>query len=166
MAGKKDKPKYSNQVSVGTFIFYSIISFGIYELVWFYRSWKFFKEKEKTNISPFWRTVFAIFFINSLFKKMLEYAKKEGYKKEYSSIMRVWGWFIINMMARLPDPFWLISSFSFLFLLSPLNAMNYYLNKTEKKCQPRTKEWWHILLIVFCITWWILIILSFMIPEA
>ena len=71
--------KFSNITSTGKFIILSILSLGIYELVWMYRNWKFFKEKEKTDISPFWRAWFAIFFIYFLLKKILEYAKKEGY---------------------------------------------------------------------------------------
>ncbi len=66
-----ESDKFSNIVSPSKFIVLSILSFGFYELIWIYRNWKFFKEKEKLDISPFWRTVFAIFFIYSLFKKML-----------------------------------------------------------------------------------------------
>lgn len=53
-----DKKKYSNYVSESKFIFLSIITFGIYELVWAYRNWKLIKEKENLDIMPFWRVFF------------------------------------------------------------------------------------------------------------
>jgi hypothetical protein len=157
MAKKSETPKYSNQVSVTTFVFLSMISFGVYEIVWFYRCWKFFKEKERLDIEPFWRAIFAIFFINSLFNKIQGYARQEGYRDEYSSGWRTFFWFIIKLMSRLPDPYWLISTLTFLPLVAPLDAMNYYLNKTEKNCQPRKWKWWHIVLIIIAVLLWILI---------
>ena len=42
----QETQQYSNKISVEKFIFYLIISLGIYQIVWFYRNWKFFKEKE------------------------------------------------------------------------------------------------------------------------
>lgn len=152
----QESQQYSNKISVGKFIFYSIISFGIYEIVWFYRNWKFFKEKENLNISPFWRTIFAIFFIKDLFKRMLKLSQENGYKETYSSGWLTAAWFIITLLSRLPDPFWSVSMFTFIPLLGPLNAINFYWDKNNKFPE-RTLEWWHILLIIIGILWWILV---------
>ena len=165
MVKKKETTKYSNQISVGKFIFLSIISAGIYEIVWFYRSWKFFREKEKLNISHFWRAFFAIFFVYELFWKMLEYARKVKYKEVYSPGWKAFLWVMINIMWYLPDPFWLIGIFAFLPLLAPLNAMNYYLKKTEKNSQLRTGKWWHILLIILCIMIWVQVLIILFVAK-
>ena len=161
----QESQQYSNKISVGKFIFYSIISFGIYEIVWFYRNWKFFKEKENLNISPFWRAIFAIFFINDLFKRMLKLSQEKGYKETYSSGWLTASWFILGILSRLPDPYWLICFFTFIPLLAPLNAMNYYWDK-DKKLPERTLKWWHILLIIFGVIWVILALVGTFIPEV
>ena len=161
----QETQQYSNKISVEKFIFYLIISLGIYQIVWFYRNWKFFKEKENLNISPFWRAIFAIFFINSLFKKMLKLSQEKGYKETYSSGWLTIFWFILTSLSSLPDPYWLISVFTFIPLLGPLNAINYYWDK-NKKLPERTMKWWHILLIIVGILFWILILAGLFILEV
>lgn len=166
MARKADK-KLSNITSQKIFIILSILSFGIYELVWMYRNWKFFKEKEKIDISPFWRAWFAIFFIHSLFKKILEYAKKEGYKNHYSSAWRTFFWIILLLISFIEHPiFFFLSMLTFLTILAPLDAINFYYKKKERNCVKRTLEWWHMLLIIVCVLFWILAILSMFALEV
>ena len=63
----------------------SVLTFNLYDLYWFYKNWKSIKIAEKSTISPFGRAIFVIFFVYSLFKKLLGYSKKQGYKKVYSS---------------------------------------------------------------------------------
>lgn len=63
---------------------FSIITFGIYEIYWFYKNWQAVKKAEGQNILPFWRAIFAVFFCHSLFKKVLESAKSRGYLESYS----------------------------------------------------------------------------------
>jgi len=162
----QEMQKYSNKISVGKFIFYSVISFGIYEIVWFYRNWKFFEEKEKLNISPFWRAFFAIFFINDLFKRMLKLSQEKGYKETYSSGWLTAAWFILTVLYRLPEPFWLISVIAFLPLLEPLGAINYYWEQSGTKLPERTLKWWHILLIIVLILLWVLIFAEMFLPEV
>ncbi len=166
MTGKKMEKKFSNIISPDKFIFLSIISLGLYELVWFHRNWKFFKEKEKLNISPKWRAIFAVLFIYPLFKKMLEYAKKEGYKEEYSSGWRTFFWFILALLGRAENFVFLLSIFTFLPLLSPLDAINFYYNKKEQNCAKRTLKWWHILLITLCVIFWIFVLIGLLVLEV
>lgn len=164
---EKNEKKLSNITSPTEFIILSVLSLGIYELVWMYRNWKFFKEKEKTDIFPFWRVLFAIFFIHSLFKKILGYAKKEGYKENYSSEWRTFFWIILSLIAWAEHPiFSFLSLLSFLTILAPLDAINFYYRKKETNCKPRTWKWWHIILIVICILFWILILIGMSLSEV
>jgi hypothetical protein len=112
-------------ISLNKFIFLSIISFGTYEIWWIYKAWKFFQQKEKLDIMPAARAIFAIFFLNSLFVKTLELAKEKGYQENYSSISLCVGFFLVNVLSKLPDPFWLISIMSFVFLIPPFKALNF-----------------------------------------
>ena len=72
-------------ISLNKFIFLSIITFGIYEIWWAYKAWKFFQQKDRLDIMPATRAIFSIIFLNSLFIKTLEFAKEKGYNDNYST---------------------------------------------------------------------------------
>lgn len=50
----------------------SLLTFGIYEIYWIYKNWRFLKERDRLSIQPFWRGVFAVWFIRSLLKAIKE----------------------------------------------------------------------------------------------
>lgn len=123
----KDAYKVDNQeiISLNKFIFLSIISFGAYEIWWMYKAWKFFKQKENLDIIPGARAIFCIFFLYTLLIKILEFAKEKGCTNSYSSSTLFVCFFIGNLLSKLPDPFWLISVFSFVFIIPPFEALNF-----------------------------------------
>lgn len=112
-------------VSVGKFIFLSIISFGTYEIWWMYKAWKFYQQKEKLDIMPVARAIFCIFFLYALLNKIMDSAKEKGYSGSYSAGVLFAGFIGVNILSKLPDPFWLISILGFVFLIPPYNALNY-----------------------------------------
>ncbi len=121
-----------NIISVNKFVLLSIFSLGLYQIWWIYKAWRFYKQKEKLDIMPAGRAIFSIFFLNSLFKKNLEYAQEKGYDESYSSGSLFAGFLILNFASRLPSPFGLVSLFSFIFCIAPFKALNYAkLNSTE-----------------------------------
>jgi hypothetical protein len=158
--------KLSNITSANKLIVLSIFTFGIYELVWMYRNWMYFKQQEKSDILPFMRSWFAIFFIFSLFKKIKVYAKKVGYKKDYSSGGGATAWILLGLMGSLGHPiFYFVSFLSFLAILAPLDAMNFYYKKKERNCVKRNWEWWHIVLLVISTFLWVLIFIGMFLPA-
>ena len=112
-------------ISLNKFIILSIASFGLYEIWWIYKAWRFFQQKENLDILPAARAIFSIVFLISLFNKILSFAKEKGYVENYSSVGRFIGFFVGNALTRLPDPFGLVSIFSFVFLIPPFEALNY-----------------------------------------
>ncbi|HTX87149.1 MAG TPA: zinc ribbon domain-containing protein [Candidatus Nanoarchaeia archaeon] len=83
-------------ISFGRLILLTALTGGLYLLYWFYKNWQAVKKAEGTNISPFWRAVFSIFFCYDLFKRVLRSAKSEGYTKSYSA-----GWLTTAYIALL-----------------------------------------------------------------
>lgn len=146
----EERIRYSNRVSVWKFIFFSIISFGIYEIVWFYRNWKFFKRKERSDIHPFWRAFFAVFFLYQMSKKILELARNQNRRIDFSPGLVTVGWIVIYFLFRLPDPYNWLSALTFLPLLKPLKAMNSYWEQVERRenLPQRPMSWWKIVLII------------------
>jgi hypothetical protein len=112
-------------ISLNKFIFLSLISLGTYSLWWIYKPWKFFKQKEELDILPVLRALFSIFYLYTLLEKILINAREKGYQNSYSSSILYVFFFIFNFSGRLPDPFWIISIFMFMFLIPPFNALNY-----------------------------------------
>jgi len=123
-------------ISPARLALFSILTFGIYEIYWFYKNWQAIKKAENQNISPFWRAIFAIFFCNSLFKKVLESAKSHGYKELYSPGWLATAYIVLlvvgNALSRAESSdaglnfIWLIVSVAtFIPLLSVQKAINF-----------------------------------------
>jgi hypothetical protein len=112
-------------ISVNKFILISILTLGLYEIWWIYKAWKFFQQKEKTEIYPAARAILSIIYLRPLFDKILFYSKLKGYDEGYTSISLFAGFFIANLLSKLPDPYWLISVSSVIFLVPPFKALNF-----------------------------------------
>lgn len=167
------KPEITNVVeeqkiiSLNKFIFLSIISFGTYEIWWIYKAWRFYKQKENLDIMPGARAIFSFFFLNSLFNKILEFSKKKEYQNSYSSVSLYIGFFVVNNLHRLPDPFWLISIMSFVFLIPPFKALNFAkINSTDfivtKQDSFSSRQ---IALIVIGVIFWALVLIGMTIED-
>ena len=154
-------------ISLNKFIFLSIISFGMYELWWIYKAWGFYKQKEKLNITPAIHTIFSVFFLISLFNKTLKFAKGKGYNNSYSAILLFVGVFVTNLLARLPDPYWLISLLSFVFFIPPFKALNFAKrNSSEFIVTEQTSySGRQIVLIVIGVIFWSLVLLGLAVAD-
>lgn len=91
-------------ISQNKFILLNVLTLGLYGIWWMYKSWRFFKERDGSDIMPVARTVFAIFYSYELFERILSYAKLNGHTEEYSSSGLFALFFVLNLSARLPDP--------------------------------------------------------------
>jgi len=63
----QNRPLYF-PVSVAKLVVMSLVTFGLYEIFWFYKNWQLIKLREHSEIRPFWRAFFAIFYCYTLFK--------------------------------------------------------------------------------------------------
>jgi len=113
-------------ISLNKFIFLSIISLGLYEVWWMYKSWRFFQQKEKLDIYPVLRALFGIFFLHALIVKIMNGASSKGHiAKDYTPTFLFIGFVITNLLSRLPGNYWIVSVLSFVFLIPPFQALNY-----------------------------------------
>ncbi len=153
-------------ISLNKFIVFCVITFGLYELWWIYKSWKFFKEKENLDIMPAARAIFAIFFVYYLFEKILDFARANGYQKEYSSGGLTVLFLILNLASRLPDPFGLISLLVFLIFIQPFEAFNYAIRHSEDYRAEETNglSTRQIVMVIIGILFWILVLIGLFFP--
>lgn len=116
----------------------SFFTLNLYQLYWFYKNWHAIRRSEQTDIMPFWRAVFSVFYCYSLFRRILNNADSHGYQNSFSvGIVSTFYIFIMILSyawSRLPliDPvidsiiLLIILATSPLPLLWPQKAINYY----------------------------------------
>jgi hypothetical protein len=105
----------------------SLCTLGLYSAYWVYKNWDWLKKQNGLDISPFWRMFFGYFFCYSLFEKIRSEGEERGILGSVAAGPLAAGWIIFNLMVWIPDPYWLVTFASFLFLLpvqSYINAMN------------------------------------------
>lgn len=163
-------------ISPKRLVLFSIITFGVYEIYWFYKNWEAVKKFEGEKIYPFWRAIFAVFFCYSLFKKVLESAKSNAYEDSYSP-----GWLatvyillliIGNGLSRIEsydigfNLIWLtVAIATFIPLLSIQRAINFNNGRVRADFKLR-KEFsgGEVVLIVVGVIWSLLVLVGIFIP--
>jgi hypothetical protein len=120
----KDEP-------IAKFCFLSMVTFGIYTLMWYYRQFRRMKEKDNLDLSPFWRSFFAFFWIHGLFKAVESDAKFRGLHAGYNATAVTLSYIVLTLVNRAPDPFFWISLFSFVPVIPVVQTAN-RLHKMER----------------------------------
>lgn len=168
--GAINEPVRFYAVTKTKFIVMALMTFGFFELVWFYKNYKALKLHNNTNISPFFRAWFCIFFSYTLFRSihlsLMHFGKTFAKKSAY---MPAIFYAVLALTHKLPDPLWLISLLTFLVILPFLEAIN----ENNKNIDPdhvpdgtfRWKDW---LGIVIGVLWWGFVVLGMVmvVPEG
>ncbi len=88
----------------------SFCTFTLYQIYWFYKNWWLVKERERSNINPAMRSVFAYFFCYSLFSKLRDTAQENHVAVTLPAGPLAALWIVVTLLSILPDPYWLVSS--------------------------------------------------------
>lgn len=160
---------FSRVIPRWKFILLSISTFGLFELVWIYSNWIFIKEYKKKKIFPFLRTLFTWLFIISFISNLKKIFHQENIPFKHSPWLLWLGYIGYMSISRLPEPFFLLSFFSFLPLLPVLESMNQYWWKVEDSLPEKKFSWWQKGLIglgILCVIWVFLItLLDYFFPN-
>lgn len=138
----------------------SVTSLGIYQFVWLYRSWSRLRERGRADVSPFWRTVFAPFFVFDLCRRVATESGRRGAPPAWSSTTLGVGFFALSLAWRLPDPWWLVTYLSMVPLLPVLgtvNALNRQRLQPEDSNARLTGTNWAVITVgglVLCLAVW------------
>ena len=104
-------------------------------------------------------------FAGSIAGHLQKYLKEKDSPCDYSPVIIGISYFVISILWKLPDPYWLIAFFTFIPMLPLVNAMNTYWQKEEKNLPLKKYTWWQIVLIIFAIILLILTIIGTFMPE-
>jgi hypothetical protein len=116
----------------------SIVTFGIYELFWFYQQWKCIRRRE--DISPFWRTFFSGVTSFGLFKRIANDANASDVRVSFNPVVAGALVMVLSASSRLPQPWWLVSVLSF----APVLPVQATLNRLNAQLAPdadRNERW-------------------------
>ena len=86
------------------FVVLSICTFSIYELYWCYQNWKRLMSASGERLSPFWRTVFAPFWVFSLCRRIRDRAALQGVTANWSPGVLGTFYLVFFVLGGLPDP--------------------------------------------------------------
>ena len=127
----------------------SFCTMGMYELFWMYKNWVLIKDREKTEIMPVLRTIFSVFFIFSLFCKIREKANSENIKNDLKAGLLAISWIIVMYLYKMPDPYWILSTFTFLFII-PVQMLAIRINDTLTPGHDKDEKFspWNIAAII------------------
>jgi hypothetical protein len=144
----------------------SVCTLGIYQIYWFYQNWRLVQAREGTDISPVWRGIFGVFFCRSLFQRVREHGMFHGITPAFSVGGMAAGWIIATLGSRLPDPYWLITFTSILFLF-PVQS---YVNRINLAVVPGHEPndrftGWNWFGVVVGGVFLFLVAVAFMLPE-
>jgi hypothetical protein len=144
----------------------STVTFGIYEIYWFYKNWKLIKQRTESDIMPFWRALFGVFFCYSCFKEIKEVSKTQGVVFPSSPGLLATVWIVLTIASRLPDPYWLVCLVAPLVLIPIQKVVNNLNAVVAPSHNPNVRfSAWNIVGIVFGMIWLILVFISTFFPQ-
>jgi len=107
----------------------SFVSFGLYEIWWLFKNWKFVQEHTGAMLSPVWRSWFGFFWIYPLLKEIRQAGEAHGLKESFPAGAIATAWIILTLLFKLPGAWALLSIFSFI----PILYAQSYVNQLNRK---------------------------------
>ena len=153
-------------VSLTKLVVMTLCSFGLYGLYWFYRNWRLIKRRAEPGILPFWRTFFAVFYCYACFARIRDAGRQRHIEPPLSAGPLAAGWIVASLAAKLPDPYWLVTLFSFLFML-PVQAFANRVNTVAVPNHDRNARFsaWNWVAVALGTVFIILVIIGTFFPE-
>lgn len=120
---------YPYVISIPKLVVLSIVTFGLYEIYWFYKQWKSLKAERNLKVTPWARALFATIMSYSLFKEVSKAIKSVDKTTDLGAGGLAVAYFFLLILYKLPDPYWWLSFLSVLPLIPVQNTINFYWRK-------------------------------------
>lgn len=101
----------------------SICTFGWYQVYWFYENWHLVKRRERSRISPPWRSVLGLFFCYPMFRR-IGTAARELALPGPPALALFLAWLLVSVLGYGPARYAALSLGSVLCLLPVQRAAN------------------------------------------
>ena len=117
-------------VSPRKFVALSVLTWGLYEIYWFYKNWHFIRERDQSQILPWARALFAPLWYAALIGDLRKHVNDSSISVP-STVGLAAVYFLMSVTLRLPDPFWLLAFLTFAPILPLVHSIN-ALNRTSE----------------------------------
>lgn len=78
-----------------------LATMGVFSIYWFFKNWKFFQQRDRLQIMPFWRSVLGIFFLYDLLKKLQnDRLLGQWSQAKFSAGWLTAGWIGVTLLAN------------------------------------------------------------------
>jgi len=111
-------------VSLGKLALMSLGTLGLYQVYWFYKNWKCVQQNSGDKVSAPIRAVFYPLVSYPLFRRVRDRAAAAGVEGGLQAGLLALALFVLSMLWRLPDPWWLAGLAGFLPMLPVQSAVN------------------------------------------
>lgn len=153
-------------VGIPKLILMSILTVGLYEVLWFYWNWRRIKQRTEEDLWPVPRAAFAVLFFHPLMKEIEDYARERQFLLSFSKAGLTLLFFLLNVAWQLPQAWWLIGFASVIPLAivqRQVNALHQAVGVADRNSRIRGWNWLAVALGVPLI---LLAILGSFMPEA
>jgi hypothetical protein len=136
-------------VSLVKLVAMNCCTLGAYQYYWFYENWQLIQKRESMDIRPFWRTFFAVVYCFPLFEKIERTGDLLNLRQFISSNVLAGGWVLLSVLSMLPDPYWLVTFLSVVFLVPVQQQINWINERLAPGHDPNKNfTAWNILAVV------------------
>jgi len=140
MVRSYDNSNSKNVTPIVKFIFLNVITFGAYQLFWFYKYWMFFKKENNINISPGVHVFLSAFYVGKLAGYIKKLLIEHNLPCKYSAILIGVIYFFLLFFSQWHYYFfWIFAPIAVLPLVA---AMNRYWVNTKKTLKLDKVSWW------------------------
>lgn len=91
----------SNVQPLREFVLLQICSFGLYDLIWFYRSWSLLKKRHRLYITPAARSLFKELFAVHFSREIYKLSTEAGSKPRWSPFVIGFSFIVLNVLSML-----------------------------------------------------------------
>lgn len=118
-----DKTSHYPAPSAVKFIAMSLCTFSVYQVYWSYKNWQFVRDRDGSDIRPFWRASFYPLWHSSLLSELGASLNSKTLSSRSRRAFLGISLIMLSSAASLPDPYWLLTFFSFLPFLPAVLPM-------------------------------------------
>ncbi|HEY0913250.1 MAG TPA: DUF4339 domain-containing protein [Solimonas sp.] len=118
----------------------SLCTLTFYNLYWFYQQWWRVRQRDRSDILPFWRAVFSIFYVFPLFKRLRAEAQEAGLPSSFEAGTMAVMFIVITLLGNLPGPLGMIAMLSALTLM-PAQELANRINAQRAPEHPRNDRY-------------------------
>ena len=79
-------------------LYYS--TFGVYQLVWFYRTWGILKREYQMDVWPLVRAFFAVLWFHDYFRRVFQLGEKHGFQSRITMEWVAVSWLALTLTGR------------------------------------------------------------------